>query len=279
MLEETDLTLKLTKEEYEKKAKTIHPKMYTLQRVAKEAQIPTILIFEGWDTAGKGTCISSFIEWLDPRIFKVHPTYAPVPDELLRPFLWRFWLKIPNYGEMTIFDRSWYGRVLVERIEKFVSKEIWQKGYEEIRQFERQLADDGYVILKFWLHISKKEQAKRFKKCLNDPLSKWKISDNDIKQHKKYKKYYKAVEEMLVKTDAPYAPWTVVEATCSRFSRIKIARKIVETIETKIKEKKPELLEALAVQPQEEKTEAQKVEKSENTGKKTTVKKAGLSRQ
>jgi polyphosphate kinase 2 (PPK2 family) len=162
---------------------------------------------------------------------RVHPISAPLENELLRPFLWRFWLKLPEAGCMAIFDRSWYGRVLVERIDKLCTKKEWRQAYEEINQFERQLTDDGMVIVKFWLHISKKEQKKRFKKTEKDPLLSWKITDEDWKHHKQYNDYLQATEEMLERTSTSNAPWTVVESTDRRYRRVKIYQTLCSAIQ------------------------------------------------
>lgn len=237
MLDKVDLKLEMDKKAYNDRIALLHPHLYDLQQKARKAEIPTVIVFEGWDAAGKGTCISSFLEWLDPRWFKVSSTYAPLPEEMMRPPLWRFWLKLPNYGESVIFDRSWYGRVLGDRVEGHTTPEKYERAFVEIRQFEDQIVNDRYVLLKFWLHISKKEQKKRLKAIEEDPKERWKITSLDLRNNKLYDEYFEAAERMLVETSTHLAPWTIVEATCLRFARIKIAEAIIAAIEGKLNEK------------------------------------------
>ena len=231
MLEAIDLKKKLSKEGYKKWLPQLQEELRSLQRMAYEAGMPVIVLFEGWDAAGKGETISRLVERLDPRGHRVHPISAPLEDEKLRPFLWRFWTKIPGDGEMAIFDRSWYGRVLIERIDKLCRKREWQRAYEEIDQFERQLADDGTVIVKFWLHISKKEQKKRFKQCEADPFLKWKVQKEDWKRHRQYDDYVQAVEQMLERTSTHSAPWTIVESTNRRYRNVKVFQTVCQAIQ------------------------------------------------
>jgi polyphosphate kinase 2 (PPK2 family) len=167
------------------------------------------------------------------------------------PWLWRFWLKLPNYGEMAIFDRSWYGRVLVERVEGFTPEEEWRKAYRDIVDFERTIADDGYVIVKFFLHISKKEQKRRFKKLEKDPLESWHVQPEDWEHHRKYDQYVLAIEEMLERTETEWGPWTIVEATDRRWARVKIFETIIHRIEWAL-EKRGHSLPAERPNPNEE---------------------------
>ncbi len=242
MLENVDLSKSLDKKTYKEWMPKLRQELWDLQRQSLEADVPIAVLFEGWDAAGKGDSINYLAEWLDPRGAHVHPISAPLEDELLRPFLWRFWLKLPEQGRMAIFDRSWYGRVLIERIDKLCTKKEWRQAYEEINQFERQLTDDGMVIVKFWLHISKKEQKKRFRKCEKDPLLRWKVTDEDWKHHKQYDDYLQAAEEMLERTSTSNAPWTVVESTDKRYRRMKIYQTLCEAIqEGLIKRKRREM--------------------------------------
>ncbi|MBM3888703.1 MAG: phosphate--AMP phosphotransferase [Verrucomicrobia bacterium] len=238
MFENVDLTKQLDKEAFRKVLPELQDRLRDLARQVYDAGIPVIIVFEGWDAAGKGTNINRLVERLDPRGFKVHPVSAPLEDERLRPFLWRFWNKIPARGQIAIFDRSWYGRVLVERMDKLCAKAEWQAAYHEIRDFERQLADDGTVVVKFWLHISKKEQRRRFEKCEADPFLRWKIEKEDWKHHREYKKYYRAVEEMFEKTSTAQAPWTIVEAEDRRFATVKILQTVCDAMADALKAKK-----------------------------------------
>ena len=231
MLETVDLTQVLTKEEYKKKAPPLREKLRRLQYECKDAEIPIIIVFEGWDAAGKGRIISRLLERIDPRGFKVHPARPPTTEEEAKPFLWRHWVRLPQDGEIALFDRSWYGRVLIERVAKMVPKKVWQRAFEEISQFERQLAEDGAVIVKFFLHISKKEQRGRLKKLAKDKFQSWRVTKWDWKHHKDYDKYVKAIEEMIAKTDAPRRSWSIVEATDGRFAEIKVFQTLVKGME------------------------------------------------
>ena len=193
-----------------------------------------MIVFEGWAATGKGRLISIVAERMDPRGFRVVPITAPRTTETRYPWLWRFWQKIPARGQMVAYDTSWYRRVLTDRINKTVDKKEWESAYQDIAEFEEQLAADGVVILKFWLHISAEEQEKRIKKLLKDALTAWQISSDDIIQHKKYEKYYQAVEDMLSRTDSPHAPWTIVETTDRCHARVKVLETIIKALETRL---------------------------------------------
>jgi len=243
MLEKVDLTKKLGKQEYKERFPQLRQRLYDVQKTCWDAKIPTVILFEGWDAAGKGTSINLLTRRLDPRGFKVYPIREARTYERARPWLWRFWLKLPNYGEMAIFDRTWYGRVLVERVEEFTLEKKWRRAYRDIVEFERQITDDGYVIIKFWLHISKKEQKRRFKKIEKDPLDWWRVTPEDWDHHKKYDEYLLAVEEMLERTETEYAPWTIVEATDRRWARIKIFETIINAMEEALRERGIEVVQ------------------------------------
>ncbi len=234
MLEKVDLARKLSKKEYKRQLPKLQRRLYDLEKAAWDANAATVIVFEGWDAAGKGTSISKLTERLDPRGFKLHPIRGARTYEKMRPWLWRFWLKLPNYGEMAIFDRSWYGRVLVERVEGFTPEAEWRKGYRDIVDFERTIADDGYVIVKFWLHISKREQKRRFKSLEKDPLKNWQVTAEDWEHHRKYDEYLRAVEEMLERTETEWGPWTIVEATDRCWARVKIFSTIIRALEARL---------------------------------------------
>ncbi|MFH1740848.1 MAG: phosphate--AMP phosphotransferase [bacterium] len=238
MLETVDLSQKLGKEDYKEWFPRLKEDLRRLQQEVREAGIPVVILFEGWDASGKGDSISQLVDRLDPRGFRVHPISAPLPEELYRPFLWRFWTKAPGRGQIGIFDRSWYGRVMVERVDKLCTPEQWHQAYQEINEFERQLVDDGTIIVKLWLHISKKEQKKRFKQCEKDPFMKWKVTKEDWKHYKQYKTHLQVTEEMLERTSTHYAPWTIVEATDRRFRRVKIFKTIVEAVQAALNKKR-----------------------------------------
>ncbi len=252
MLETVDLHKKLSKPAYTKAMAELQEKLRGLQYLAKEAEVPVVICLEGWDTAGKGMVIKKLTEKLDPRMFRVIPGSPPTELEARYHFLWRYQMALPNDGEMVVFDHSWYGRVLVERVDKIAKKKLWRQAYEEINQFERWLADDGQVLMKFWMHISKGEQSKRFRAALKDPALKWKITKEYKRHHRDYDKWTAAVEEMLAKTDSPHAPWTVVEANDLRYARVKVFQTITDRIEEAIAKRKsvPELISrSAAAQP------------------------------
>jgi polyphosphate kinase 2 (PPK2 family) len=242
MLEKVDLTKELVKEDYKALFPQLRQRLYDVQKTCWDALIPTVILFEGWDAAGKGTNINLLTRRLDPRGFKVYPIREARTYEKARPWLWRFWRKLPNYGEMAIFDRSWCGRVLVERVEELTPEREWRRAYRDIVEFERQIADDGYVIVKFWLHISKDEQKRRFKKIEKDPLNWWRVTPEDWDHHRKYDEYLLAVEEMLERTETEYGPWTIVEATDRRWARVKIFETIINAMEEALGERGVEVV-------------------------------------
>ena len=194
-------------------------------------------MYEGWDASGKGGNIQRITEKLDPRGYHVWSISAPNEVERQYHYLWRFWTHIPARGQIAIFDRSWYGRVLVERVEKFAKKEAWKRAYRELRDFERLLVDDGTVLIKFWLHISKDEQMKRFKEREDDPFKTWKIGPEDWRNREKWDDYVEAAEEMFAETDTPDAPWHLIAANDKHYARIATARIVVKRLEEAMKEK------------------------------------------
>ena len=237
MLETLDLDKSIEKAAYDKSFKSLRDKLGDLQHACFDAKIPVAVVFEGWDAAGKGDSIEKLVGRLDPRGYKVHPTYAPLEEEALRPFLWRFWTRIPGRGEMGIFDRSWYGRVLVERVDELITRQQWQSAYNEISQFERMLTDDGMVIVKFWLHISEKEQKKRYKAIEKSKYDAWRVTEKDWETHKQYDDYLEAAEEMLERTSTAYAPWTIVEANDKHYRRIKIFKTLADAMQSALNAK------------------------------------------
>jgi polyphosphate kinase 2 (PPK2 family) len=231
MLEKVDLTKALPKQVYKEQLPALRDRLSDLQKACWDAKLPSVILFEGWDAAGKGTSINLLTQRLDPRGFKLHAIQAPRTYEMHMPWLWRFWLKLPNTGEMAIFDRSWYGRVLVERVEGLTPEDAWRTAYRDIADFERTLADDGTVIIKFFLHISKKEQKRRFKKLEKDPLEAWHVQPEDWEHHRKYDEYGVAIEEMLERTETEWGPWTIVEATDRYWARVRIFETIIRRLE------------------------------------------------
>ena len=234
MLEYVNLELALTKEEYDKRIGTLQQRLYELEHAVFDAKVPVMIVFEGWAATGKGRLISILAERMDPRGFRVVPITPPRTTETRYPWLWRFWLKIPARGQIVAFDTSWYRRVLTERINKLVDKKAWESAYQDIAEFEEQLAADGVVILKFWLHISQEEQDRRLKKLLKNELTSWQVSPEDLVEQKKYAKYSQAVEDMLSRTDSPHAPWTIVEATNRYHERVKVLETIIKALEARL---------------------------------------------
>ena len=234
MLENINLDKKLPREEYKRILPGLQRRLYDLEKACWDHGIPTIVVFEGWDAAGKGTAIATLAQRLDPRGFKLYSITVPRTYETQRPWLWRFWLKAPNRGEMVIFDHSWYRRVLEERVEGAIPEKSWRDAYRDIVEFERMLADDGTTFVKFFLHISKKEQKKRFQAIEADPLESWRVTEADWARHKKYDQYLAATEEMLELTESEYAPWTIVEATSRSYARRKVFETLIEALEKRL---------------------------------------------
>lgn len=238
MLECIDLEKKLKKKETKELMEKLDADLSRLQREAKACQIPVMIIFEGWGASGKGTLINRLIHPMDPRGFKVFTIQKENEEEAMRPFLWRFWTKTPAKGRMHLFDRSWYSRVLKDRMDQKVSKEQLMNAYGEIVSFEEQLSVDGTLIIKFFLHISKKEQKKRFEKLEASKESRWRVTEEDWKHNKQYDDYIIAYEDMLERTDTAFAPWTIVEATDREFAAVKILSTVVHRLEKRIEEEK-----------------------------------------
>ena len=234
MLEKVDLDTNLGKKEYKQLMPGLRNRLYALQKASWDAKIPVVIIFEGWDAAGKGTSIRTLTARLDPRGFKLYPIRAARTYEKKRPWLWRYWLKLPGRGEWAIFDRSWYGRALVERVDGLTPEEEWRRAYRDIVDFERTISDDGCLIIKFWLHISKQEQKKRYKKLIQDPLTAWQVTAEDWDHHSKYDDYMLAVEEMLERTITEWGLWTIVEATDRYHTHVKIFQTIISALEERL---------------------------------------------
>ena len=226
-----DLSLMIEDERYEREKDLYQKILGELQYELFREKRPLMVVFEGWDAAGKGGNIRRIAEKLDPRLYKVEPIGVPNDYEKSHHYLWRFYRRVPDAGHITIFDRSWYGRVLVERVENLSKEERWQQAYNEINEFEETLTDFGTIIVKFWLHIDKEEQLRRFQDRESIPEKQWKITPDDWRNREKWDDYLKALDEMLLKTDTKYAPWTVVESNDKRYSRIKTLSTLVGAIE------------------------------------------------
>jgi AMP-polyphosphate phosphotransferase len=189
------------------------------------------VLFEGWDASGKGGAIKRLVAQLDPRHVRVVQFAAPSYDEKRHHWLWRFWPVLPGWGGMTVLDRSWYGRVLVERVEKFATPEQWGRGYDEINDFERTLTAEGLILVKFFMHLSDAEQLKRFEAREGEPLKSWKLTDEDWRNRKKRKHYTAATEEMLDRTDTAWAPWYLIEGDQKRWARVKVVETVNAALE------------------------------------------------
>jgi polyphosphate kinase 2 (PPK2 family) len=231
MLETVDLTQTISPEQYKIDLTRLQVRLGQLGFQVYKQQRPVILAFEGWDAAGKGGAIKRVTERLDPRGYVVHAISAPRGDDAEHHYLWRFWRRLPEAGQIAIFDRTWYGRVMVERIEGFCSEDEWQRAYQEINQFERQLVDYGTILLKFWLHISKEEQLDRFEGRRDTEYKSWKLTDEDWRNREKWDLYVQAVEDMLLKTSTTVAPWTVVPANDKYFARVHVLETVVKALE------------------------------------------------
>jgi polyphosphate kinase 2 (PPK2 family) len=236
-LDDVDLTLRLTRKQEESQLAEQEDRLLRL-RLALGGQMgdgtigpPLCVVFEGWDASGKGGAIKRLVDHLDPRHVRVSQFAAPTYDEKRHHFLWRFWPKLPGWGGMAVFDRSWYGRVLVERVEGFATEEQWQRAYGEISSFEASLAAEGMILVKFWMHVSPEEQLRRFERRKDDPLKSWKLTDEDWRNRDKHQRYVTAVEDMLDRTDQPAAPWFVVPAEDKRYARVAVVRHVCDAIE------------------------------------------------
>lgn len=233
-LASADLSLTMDRETYKKRLKELQDKLMILHSELYRTRIPVILAFEGWDAAGKGGAIKRLTGALDPRGYEVHPTASPNDIEKAHHYLWRFWRDIPKGGHIAIFDRTWYGRVMVERIEGFCTEQEWKRAYKEINDMEATLANYGAIVLKFWLHIDKDEQERRFNDRMQDPEKRWKITDEDWRNRAKWDAYEQAVDDMLIKTSTTYAPWIIVEANSKYYARIKVLESVVQALEERM---------------------------------------------
>ncbi len=230
MLNTIDLSPTLEGEEYTRELVNCQVALNALAYQVYIQQRPVVILFEGWDAAGKGGAIRRVTEKLDPRGYVVYSIAAPKGDEGTHHYLWRFWNRLPEAGQIAIFDRSWYGRVMVERIEGFCMEEEWKRAYREINQFERQLIDFGTILFKFWLHISKEEQLNRFQARESDRLRSWKLTTEDWRNREKWDQYEVAVDEMLLKTSTVSAPWTIVEGNSKGYARVKVLKTLVDRL-------------------------------------------------
>lgn len=240
-LDDVDLTLDLPRKIGEKRLRAAQERLTAL-RLTLGGQIgkgelgpPVCVLLEGWDAAGKGGAIKRLTYPMDPRHVRVVQFAAPTVDEKRHHFLWRFWPSIPGWGGMAVFDRTWYGRVLVERVEGYATKKEWKRSYKEIRKFEQGLTDEGMILVKIWLHLSPEEQLKRFEARADDPLKQWKLTEDDWRNREKRELYVDAVEDMFAKTETSVAKWHVVSAESKRYARVAVIETVIGEIEAGMK--------------------------------------------
>ncbi len=231
VLDALDRDKSIDQEEYRVKIKEYQLRLLNLQRALTESRRYVVVVVEGPDAAGKGGAIKRLVEKLDPRTFRVYSVVKPTQEEYRHHYLWRFWSKLPSYGQMAVFDRSWYGRVLVERVEGFASSIEWKRAYREINEFEQLLVEDGASIIKVYFHITKEEQLDRFRRREADPLKHWKITEEDWRNRRKWDEHNKAAEEMFEQTATSFASWTVVAANFKWYARLKFLKAAIRSIE------------------------------------------------
>lgn len=230
-----DLDLRLGKREYSKLMKKYQSRVRDLEHEIYRGRLPVVIVYEGWDAAGKGGNIKRLVRRMDPRGYEVIPIAAPNDVELSHHYMWRFWQEMPKAGHITIFDRSWYGRVMVERIEGFCSKEEWERAFREINETEAHLVNSGAVVMKFWVDIDKETQLKRFNDRAKLEHKQWKITAEDWRNREKWGEYHQAVNEMIYRTDTKLAPWTIIESNDKRYARVKAIKHFCREIEKRLK--------------------------------------------
>jgi polyphosphate kinase 2 (PPK2 family) len=235
VLDRLDMTQRLDPKHFDEALERQQGRLNRLQRKAHEKGISTILVFEGWDAAGKGGAIRRITGALDARDYQVIAISAPTDEEKARHYLWRFWRHLSRAGRITVFDRSWYGRVLVERVEGFATEDEYRRGYGEINHFEEQLAGHGSLLVKFWIHITKDEQLRRFRDRKRTEYKRWKITPEDWRNRNRWNDYTLAVNEMVARTSTRVAPWTLVEGNDKNFARIKVMKTLADRMEKRLK--------------------------------------------
>jgi len=239
ILDRTDLSLSVPRDQYERKLKALQTRLRQLAHQLYQARVPAVIVYCGWDAAGKGGNIRRLTGSLDPRGYQVIPIAAPTEEEKSHHYLWRFWRRLPKSGHIAIFDRSWYGRVMVERVEGFCTEDEWKRAYREINEFECELAEYGTVLVKFWLHVDSDEQLRRFRAREQTPEKNWKITDEDWRNREKWEQYKVAVTDMLRRTSTTYAPWTILEANDKLHARIKALETVAAALEAGLASGRP----------------------------------------
>ncbi len=230
ILDHVDLTQSLELDVYDRELAALQDKLSRLSWKAWEQGHTTVAVFEGWDAAGKGGAIRRVTRAIDARVYRVIQVAAPTDEELAHHYLWRFWRQLPRAGQIAIYDRSWYGRVLVERVEGLTQRDDWMRAYGEINDFEESLCENGITLMKFWLHVSPEEQLARFEERQRDPTKRWKITDEDWRNREKRGEYEVAVNEMVTRTSTSHAPWTIVAGEDKRFARAQVVRAFVDRL-------------------------------------------------
>jgi polyphosphate:AMP phosphotransferase len=231
ILDHVDLTQRLTDQKYEAQLEKWQSRLTRLTWAAWEKKVASVALFEGWDAAGKGSAIRRVTAAMDPRMYRIIPIAAPTDEERARHYLWRFWRHLPRAGMTTIFDRSWYGRVLVERVEGFAREDEWKRSFLEINDFEEQMAESGIVVSKFWVHISKDEQLRRFKLREEIAFKRYKITDEDWRNREQWDAYKAAINDMVAHTSTEFAPWTLVAGNDKKFARVQILKTLCQHLE------------------------------------------------
>ncbi len=239
ILSSLNMTKVLPKARYQKELSSLQGRLNALHREARERKLSMILLFEGWDAAGKGGAIRRVIQPLDARYYQVNSVAAPTDEERAHHYLWRFWRQLPRAGRVTVFDRTWYGRVLVERIEGFATPQEWMRAYAEINHFEGQLLEHGIALLKFWIHITPEEQEARFLARADSPLKSWKLTAEDWRNRDRWGAYERAVNDMVERTSTRLAPWTLIEGNDKRYARVKVLREVCRRFEEALDGKAP----------------------------------------
>ncbi len=229
-LEDVDLSQRVDRPRYEQRLAELQERLYALEVKNYLRGGRAVVVFEGWDAAGKGGAIKRLTALMDPRGYKVWPIAAPRDAERRNHYLWRFWYRLPEQGELAVFDRSWYGRVLVERVEGYASRPAWERAYDEINAFEKMLSDDGVRIAKFFLHIDRKTQLERFRDRETDPLKRYKLGPDDWRNRKRWHQYEDAIQDMLDRTHRPDAPWNVVAANDKKHARLAVLQACADAL-------------------------------------------------
>jgi polyphosphate:AMP phosphotransferase len=235
VLSTLDMTRGLGKKAYKTEVGRLQGKLYQLRREARPKEIPMILVFEGWDAGGKGGAIRRVVRSLDARFYQVIAVGVPTEEEKAHHYLWRFWRHVPRAGRVAIFDRSWYGRVLVERIEGFAKEREWMRAYAEINDFEAELVNHGIVLKKFWIHVTAEEQESRFQARAQDPVKSWKLTEEDWRNRDRWEAYERAVNDMVERTSTQLAPWTLIEGNDKRFARVRVLEEVCAGLEDALK--------------------------------------------